>query len=394
MIINYKKIDTFMIILIIFLPLLFISDGVSKYLTVQGSNPGRIFLMVRLLFEMIIIFYLLKNIKKDIAIYFGALGLLFVFFAVGQLSIGNDNDFIENFISFNKYIFLFLVYIFLKKILYLSEEKRNFVYKILTFLFIVNIIFIFIGFIFEISFFESFYNMDYRFGYDGIFLAGNEASFVLISMISFFYFKTFYEDGSLLLLLASISASLLSGMKAVYIYLSLLAVFHIIFKMKKKYFVLLIPLSVYASGFAIEYIKSEQFQILISFFLKIYEEEGLFYMLLSGRNEILAHESNLVMKDWSLINYLFGGRDTVKYIMEMDFFDLILFFGGVGSLIYIYLFYKFFIQKLLWHKYLTFFIFSILILAFWGGHFLTSAVTATYFTLVVLYFQSYRLEQK
>jgi len=138
---------------------------------------------------------------------------------------------------------------------------------------------------------------------------------------------------------------------------------------------------------------SEEFQLLISFFMKTLETKGIVYMLLSGRNEILANESILIMNNWNFLNFFFGGRDVVNYIMEMDFFDLIFFFGGFGSLIYIYLFYKSFIQKLLWHKFFTFFIFSILLLSFLGGHFLTSPTTAVYFTLVILYFQNYRIKQ-
>lgn len=386
-------INNFIIITLLFIPLMFLSDGISKFITVQGSDVTRISLLVRLLFEVSIITYLLIYIKKTKLIYLSALAVLLVSFVTGQFLIENQNNFIENFISFNKYIFLFLTYLFFQKILFLKENQQDLIYMILKVLFFINIIFIFSGLAFDLNFFESFYEANYRFGYDGVFIAGNEASFVLICMLAFLYFRAYYENGSKLFLLIALLASLLSGMKAVYLFVLLLGAFHLVLKFKKVHFIWLIPLSVYPVFLIVNYLQSEEFQTLIAFFMRTLENKGFFYMMLSGRNEILMNESSLVLKNWTFLNFFFGGRDVVNYIMEMDFFDLILFFGAFGSLVYIYLFYKMFIQKLIWHKFFTFFIFSILLLAFFGGHFLTSPTTAVYFSLIIIYFQNYRLKQ-
>jgi hypothetical protein len=235
--------------------------------------------------------------------------------------------------------------------------------------------------------------MNYRFGYNGIFLAGNESSFVLICMISFLYFQAYYENGSKLFLLVAVLASLLSGMKAVYLFVFLLGIFHLVLKFKKIHLIWLVPLSVYIGIQVIDYLKSEEFQTLIAFFMRTLKNNGLLYMMLSGRNEILMNESIIILQDWTFLNFLIGGRNVILYIMEMDFFDLILFFGAFGSLIYLYLFYKLFVKKLLLHKFFTFFIFSILLLSFFGGHFMTSPTSAGYFSLVIIYFQNYRLKQ-
>jgi hypothetical protein len=128
--------------------------------------------------------------------------------------------------------------------------------------------------------------------------------------------------------------------------------------------------------------------------MRVYKEKGLLHMLLSGRNDILKNETILVFKDWTILNIIIGGVDINKYIIEMDFVDLFLFFGFFGSVIYLYMFYKSFIHVLLWHKFFTFFIFSVLFLAALGGHFFKSPTSAVYFTLVNLYFQNYRFRQK
>jgi hypothetical protein len=390
---NRNSFDTYLLLIVIFLPLLFIGDGLSKFYLIDKGVINRISLFIRILFEITIIAFLLKNINEKINIYLSLLALLFIVFVVGQFLIENENNFIENFISFNKYIYIFLVFLFFQKILRYSVKYQKKIYNLLILLFMVNIIFVLLGVVFEISFFKSFYDANYRFGYNGVFLAGNESSFVLISMISLLYFRAFYENGSKILVLLSIVASLLSGMKAVYAFILLLSFFHIFYKMKKINFLLLIPIILYGLSVVWEYLMSNEFQLLISFFMKTLETKGLIHMLLSGRNEILVNESILVLDNWNFLNFLFGGRDVVNYIMEMDFFDLVLFFGAFGTLVYCYLFYKSFIQELLWHNFFTFFIFSILTLSFLGGHFLTSPTAAMYFTLVILYFQNYRIKQ-
>lgn len=385
--------NTFVIITLFFLPLMFTADGISKYLTVQGSDFTRISLLVRLLFEVSIITYLFIYIKKTKFIYLSALVLLLTFFVIGQFLIENQDNFIENFISFNKYIFLFLSYLFFQRLFSLKENQQDFIYLMLKALFFTNIVFIFSGLVFDLKFFESFYDMDYRFGYSGVFLAGNESSFVLISMLGFLYFRAYYENGSKLFLLIALLASLLSGMKAVYLFVVLLLFFHLVHKMKKIHFVWFIPIGIYITTQAIGYIQSEEFQTLIAFFMRVVEEKGFLYMLMGGRQEILANEFLVVLENWTFLNFFIGGSMIEKYIIEMDLFDLILFFGAFGSLIYIYLFYKIFIQKLIWHKFFTFFIVTILALAFFGGHFLTSPTTAVYFSLVIIYFQNYRSQQ-
>jgi len=390
---NFFNINIYLVIILFFLLLLFIGDGVSKYLVIQGNSLSRISLVVRFLFEIVIITYLLKNIKRNTSIYISAIALLLITFVLGQFLIENENNLIENFISFNKYIYLFLVFAFLQKILLLSDRDKNKIYNLLTNLFILNMIFVSLGLIFELNFFKSFHDMNYRFGYNGVFLAGNESSFVLISIMSLFYFKAFYEDGSKILLLLFIFISMLSGMKAIYAFIMLLLLFHISYKMKKIHFLWIIPIILYTSSIVLEYIMNEEFQLLIAFFIRVAEEHGFMYMLMGGRQEILENEFIVTLENWTLLNFFIGGSMIKKYIIEMDLFDLLLFFGGFGSVIYSYLFYKAFIQKLLWHKFFTFFIFSILILAFFGGHFLTSPTSAVYFTLTIIYFQNYRLHK-
>ncbi|NPA44921.1 MAG: hypothetical protein GXO49_05245 [Chlorobi bacterium] len=388
-------VDLFVSLLVSFLIVMFFSDAVSKYLAVKGSGFYRVSLLVRLVFEGVMLIYLIAKINRSIITYLELMIILFVFFVIGQVTVGNlSSSLIEGFITFNKYIFLFIVYLFLRKVLTLNRNKKEIIFKILTFLFFSNVLAIVLGFLFHINFFESYFNQPWRYGYNGVFLAANEATYVLVSMLAFFYFRAFYEGKNKLVFYLFALTSLVSGMKAVYIFVFMLVAFHFFNKMKFRAVMLWLIIVVLASGYVIRFIQGDVFQRLIALFINIYEEKGLWYMLLSGRNEILLNETVLVIKDWSFLNLLIGGVDVERYIIEMDLVDLVLFFGILGSAIYIYMFYKSFISLLLWHKFFTFFLFSILFLAFLGGHFLKSPTSAVYFTLVILYFQDYRLTQK
>lgn len=377
-------------VVISFLLLLFFSDGLSKYFTVIGDDFTRISLIARLLFETFIIGYLLYYLNRVTLNYMAILGILFLFFINGQLLIGNLNNLYETFITYNKYIYLFLVYLFFKA--FLNKENSKKVYNIMTSIFILNILAIFLGFIFELPYFESFHNMDHRPGYNGVFIAGNESSFVLICMISFFYFRVFYENNSKLLLFIAIIASLLSGMKAVYIFLVLLGLFHFFNRAKLKNILFLSPLFLIALYFIVNYLQSEHFYNLIEFFMVTLEEKGFFYMIISGRNTIVANEGAMILENWTFLNYLIGGQNIVQFIMEMDFFDLFFFFGLLGMILYLGLFYQSFMKGLMQYKFFIFFFFTLLTLAFFGGHFFKSPTTALYFTLVVLYFQNSRIK--
>jgi hypothetical protein len=200
MALKINKIDCYVFMIIFFIFSDFLADGISKYLLVQGNGFYRISLLVNIVFEIIIIFYLLININKTIFKYFFLIIILYICFIIGQLLINNLNNFFESIIQFNKYIYVFLIYLFLYKILYIENKKRLYIYRSLMIVIFLISITIFIGLIFNIVFFKTFYYANYRFGYNGVFIAGNESSYVFIILISFLYFKAFYERESKFLL--------------------------------------------------------------------------------------------------------------------------------------------------------------------------------------------------
>lgn len=385
-----SKIYTFIISFFIIAE--FISNLATKYAYYNQQSFYRYSLIVRTIFEVIMIFHLCLNLDKKRLKIFIAIILLFYCFIFGQLIIQLP-DIYESFITFNKYIYLFIAYLFSEEILSLPYRDKEKIYSLITKIFILNTVFILIGVIFNISIFKSFPTMSYRFGYNGVFMAGNEASYVIICGLSFFYYKCVYEKTNSRLFFFFLLGAMLSGMKAVYIFIILLSAFHLFSKMKLKQIIkyigfILAP----ALLFTIYYIQSQYFIKHTAFFQRAYQDHGLFYMLVSGRNTIMEKEGSIILSQWTPINYFIGGQQISKYIMEMSFFDLFFFFGLAGSVLYLILFYHLLMKGLMKYKFFIFFFFALLSLAFFGGHFFKSPTLAMYFSLIVISFQSSKLK--
>jgi hypothetical protein len=365
------------------------SDVVSKYLAVQGHEFSRASLIVRFIFEIGMLIYLFLHLKRKELVPLIFILILFVLVFAGQLIIGNSDKFFEHFVYFNKYVYMFILYIFFSKLLFLEESKKDLIFDMFKLIILVHIVSVFIGLFFEIDFLKTFYDKDYRFGYNGFIKAANESSIVIVLILSFLYFRVIFENGSKLLLFISIIFALLSGLKAVYAFIFLLGIYHALIEKSKLILAIIIIFFVYIFIYADDILNNESIQMFISYYFRTVEDQGWLYMLLSGRQEYLDLRLLELMEDWSFFNFLIGGQDITVYMVEMDFFDLFLFFGLLGSAIYLYLFYWLFVKKLLCERFFLFFFLSILSMAFFSGHFFTSSIGATFFVLVTIYFQNH-----
>ena len=117
---------------------------------------------------------------------------------------------------------------------------------------------------------------------------------------------------------------------------------------------------------------------------RVYEKHDLITMLTSYRNLRLKENFIPVITDnWSFTNYLFGGTDFVKYRVEFELFDVFLFWGIIGCLIYFY----FYFSKVISFKKIVKFgkiqIVFLLIIAMLSGTFFNNA-PVTLYLLVVL----------
>lgn len=123
-------------------------------------------------------------------------------------------------------------------------------------------------------------------------------------------------------------------------------------------------------------------------------------MFLGGRNIFITTRIIPFLKKWDVINYIIGGQNISNVndhlaLTEMDFIDLLLFFGIVNAVIF-FMMYKSVIIGHIKNKFYLFIVFVFLLLAFFSGHFFTSSVNSLYILIVFSYLkfsnnEAYRL---
>lgn len=365
----------------------FISDAVNKMLLYFQYDINRVAIVFRAIYEIIFMALILIFLNKARLTFIKVFVSLFILFLLGQIMFSSrfnmEYNYIENVLIFNKYFFAFIIFFAIYKV----QHSQRFIeiISLLERIFILNSVCVIIGFLFSIELFRTYIDQPYRYGYSGFIPAQNEATLFFIIGISYFYFKKYKLDlrsKSFWLVLVS---ALLVGTKGIYIFIILLIFYHFLSNSGAKA-KLLTAISLAAVSIALSFfMKTETAQTLLGYFIVKAEQGGITDMLLSGRLASLIDKSQSILENWNVFNYLFGGQDQNRFAVEMDFLDLFFFFGAVGSLVYITLYFYTFFKLQRNNTFQFFFIFSFFVLAFFGGHFFFSTTNALYLCLFSMY---------
>lgn len=346
---------------------------------------------VRALFEIFFLIISIVFINRKRLNLLILLIFLFIVFIVGQVTYYLNSSFEfnigENILIFNKYIFIFLVYSGIYKIIN-DREKLNKLILILENIFVLNSILIFIGLIFNINLFKSYYSQYFRYGYDGLIPAINEASLFYIIAVGYFYYKKYILHEKSYKFYIVFIASLLLGSKAIIIFNVFLLIHHLFSGANRKQIINSVLILSGTIFLFFLFITSQLGKKVFGVFFYIVKKQGILTMLLTGRDYSLKIRLAKNIEYWNVINYLFGGQDQTRFLIEMDIVDLFLFFGFWGVVIYFYLLFKSIFNFQHFLKFTYFFIFMYLFIGFLGGHFLASAINSLYLVLFCL-FQKY-----
>jgi len=364
----------------------FFSDGISKILYRSDSDFHRYSRIIKAIFTFIILIYgtlTLNRTKADILI---CIVLLTLSFFVGQFFLGqklDDVDIVENSSTLFKYLFPFIYFFLVSDVLKFDEFPKiikETYYRILAF----NNVLIIVGLITG-AFFLTTYKGPWRFGYDGLIFAQNEASFVFIFAITTVYYRRFYLGIKEWMFWIVLLPSILVATKGIFLYLIVLALFHILIRVS-----LVKVLGILAGLLTFVYILLNSFinEILLNsyaVFMYMYNKGGLLFALLSGRDQFINEKLvPLISGYWVFPNYIFGGQEVKDYYIEMGFFDLFLFFGLFGCIIYLYVFYRIFSLIPFERKFKIFFALSLLVIIATAGHFFESGIAGLHFLLMLL----------
>ncbi|MGY6561001.1 MAG: hypothetical protein ACXITV_02730 [Luteibaculaceae bacterium] len=373
-----------------FLFAFFWADGLQKFLIRYDYPFSKVTIFLRgasLVFYLGICIFFLN--RERLNVLSTCLILICTWF-VGKLSMVLFTD-LEWIVGFDtqiliKYLYIFPVYIALYKLIN-HEEYLMFVIKFLRLIFILNAILAISGLVLDIELFRSY--SKYRFGFNGFIPAQNEATmFFMLGLLLEYYRVVYLNKKGTYVLYLLIIANALTGTKGSWLFLLMLAGFHVF---RSKYKLLYLTLTVLIISSVVIYFVSTP--DLIGHYVYNYQKHGLWTTLFSGRDLFIEGKLIPLLKEWTPINYLFGGQEQTFFYIEMDFIDLFLYFGIFGFFIYLYLIRITYFSFALNKAFFLFVVVSIFLIASLAGHFFSSALNSLYLALVCLYFKFYDMQQ-
>lgn len=380
-----KKIASF--ILTTGVTLNYIADAFNKIAMTYFPVLSRSAIVYRLMLQLFCIIVSLFFLNKKRLNWL----LIFIFFAlctlIGNLSLKYVSDIdinlIEQFIYFNKYFFIFFIFFAVSRVLeerdLVTRFTRNFI-KIYFFNGYLSLL----GLIVGIEFFSI---SPIRFGYVGLIKAANEASvFYLLGLFVVYYDWNYFKKSKIKLLLVILFCAI-SGLKAVYLGMVLLLLFHIISRLTLMRFLKIS--AVLVTVISVIVLNVSKLKEIFGYYYYFFMKRGFVYMFTGGRNTFIESRVLPFLGKYTPINYLFGGQnisnvDDFLVMTEMDFVDVFLFFGIINGLFYLYC-YKKYIVGVIQNNYFKAVVLIFFFLAFFAGHFFTTSVNPIYIIIVFSY---------
>ncbi len=265
-------------------------------------------------------------------------------FLVGQLVLfyHKTADFYHILLASKELVLLLFPFVFWNYLLQLPKDDKA--YKQLKLVFELFIIFIVITSLFGIVFPTPFlrtYGETIRFGTMGLLHKSITASYFYITALSYFYQEqskgTKYKIG----LALTVIASLFVGTKAVYLFVFLLAIYHIIrrkYYKQKMFYIVLSGFLLFMSFFH-QYLLNK-FKYVFDVLYNVYIDAGFLSAITSIRDQRFVENSLFYSEHWTFLNYLFGGRIVNQAFFELSVLDIMVFFGIFGGIYYLYTAYK------------------------------------------------------
>lgn len=317
--------------------------------------------------------------SRNILWFLLGMGLVFL---IGQLSFNDftpGENFYQNCIYFGRYLFVFFVFFFLMN----KEEKfSSRLFWVFEKLVILNSLLVLITILFNIQLFKTYYH---RFGSSGIFMTPSMITYFNALGLTYFLYQYLQTKKKLPELLLVFTVCFLSGTKALFLFV-ILTIIHVlilkrVYLKKAFYYVLgsLVFLAILLRNAFMGFF-AKNFNPLI----EAYEEYGLIAALTSLRSENLKQDFLPVIQEkWTFLNYFFGGTDFEKYRVEFEPFDVILFFGFAGALLY----FIFYFRKIINFRKLSDFgkvqIAFLLLIIILSGNFFNNAPVGFYLLIVL-----------
>lgn len=366
---------------ILILVLFFLSEACTTIAYKSRFSFYNYSLLIKTVFLLLFFVGVLKTgiQNKKILVFLSTIALVFL---IGQFSFNNfsfGKNFFTNSVIFGRYIFVFIV------LLFLTDKKNRFsplLYTVYEKIVIINCILVLLTIVFDISVFKTYY---YRFGASGVFMTPSMITYFNALALTYFAQQYVYRNKKYLELILVVIACLLSGTKALLLFVALTGIHVFIIKQlyrNKVFYASIVALfaGLYVFRDSVLSIVNKNTKLLTD----VYHEDGWITALTSYRDQNLKEDFLPVIQEkWNLLNYSFGGTDFEIYRVEFEPFDVFLFFGIIGTL----WFFNSYFRNIM--NFTQFDIFGkiqmvfLLIIVVMSGNFFNNAPVAMYLLIVI-----------
>jgi len=294
-------------------------DKIEIFYDIDFIKFNRIIKAIFLVFSIIFILTHVKYVQENLKV----LSFIIVLLSIVYVSKNNFSELY--FFEYLRYIFALLVFPLLHYT-YIHKDQGLFekLYKFFKWLILINAVLILIGILFEVKVFQT-YQFDGRFGYNGLILSQGFTPFFYLCATTVFWVC---RDKKMLLLLLVLCT--LSGLKGVYFAEFLILSLLVLSSQKFNKYFKTITFSILLIIFVTLLVRL----LLTPMFVKVFESKGLLSAIFSYRTDnVLEVFSQLNQANFNII---IGALETEVVRLEMQLFDVILFFGLTGLVAYIF----------------------------------------------------------
>lgn len=366
--------------------IILLSDFFTKFVVILGFKSLKITTVVKSLLLIFMIYFLITNKVWKHKLFKYLLAIFLVFISSQAIMLIRKGviviDLLNNAFTLTSYMFMPLVAICFCIISNeeIIQKNINLIKKFA----LLNAFLIVIGFLGDYTLFKSYFNSS-RFGYNGLFISASASSYFYIMIITIYYTEYILNKKRALniaLFLLQVIIAFLLGTKTIWFFILLLGIFHfciITVKPYRYYFISLLGASI--TLFFIYKKEVELFIVsLFNFGERYYSEHGFITVITSTRDLFLKKVWSYYIENETITTVFFGGVNVFKHRVEFEFINMFLFFGVLGSILYLILiktlFKINFNDKMIIKN--SLFILIIITSAFAGGFFY-SALSSTFF---------------
>lgn len=318
---------------------------------------------------IITLFLILFLIKRKSWTIFYMLLIVFALFLFGQFSIESQIRF-EVLILFTRYLFPIILFCAYNHI---SKETKGNTFSIYKWFLLFNSLIILIGFIFQLDEFKTYSGE--RFGYNGLLYASATSTYVYIFYLIHLIVLVKRKIKVELWYYFPLLACFFIGTKSVYLVLLIIVPYIGYLKFKRHRFIAMSMILFLMTVILLSSINSLN-RILVS------NKSDFLTTILSKRDVIFKSKSlPYTEENWNFINYAFGGLGSPDLRSQMTPIDLVLIFGFLGSLFYLWVYQRIYFNFKL-QKEERYLYGLIIIITFLAGNFLMYTFTQAAFLIL------------